>query len=603
MDHPAHDQIIAVKRQPGNRLGPVRHVRAEFTGARGGAGPLTAGQARALSWVADTTQPTRMIDWILGLPPGAVLDDVIAAWRVLMARHEALRTSYPPGPKPVQRVWRSGELVIDVYEAGPQPAEIWPDLTAELARRLRSTEFDVTTELPVRVGVALANGVPRSAVVVLSHVAVDFGSMELLGREFSALAANPASADLPPAGHQPLDRAADERSPRGRSRADAALRSWRHQLERMPQCLYAVPYGAGSYRPEPAEFELRSAAGALALRHIAARTGATKSTAVLAALGAVLSWRTGHDECAFPVVVSNRYGRHLHGYVGPIARSGLLSLAVSGRSFDELVQAAATAMLRAGRSALVDHAELVKAFARAEYDRGIAFRRACVVNDVSVYWARPEAAQALPSATEVKAALRETCFARAEAAGVDELLMIILKQLDGELVICVKTVDVRHVGAQEVRSLLVGLESLLVEAAVGDFSLRRAGEITGLAPLPRPSSWRQVDSCWIELPEVQRLVDDALPGATGQIFAMPDAGGQPALVAYLAASEGCTTPAQAHAACMALLPGDLSARQPGGVRYTAMAPQRYVICDQAPADRSDLAAWQRRPVRADGPGR
>src|SRR3984957_10217322 len=416
VDHPAHDQIIAVKRQPGNRLGPVRHVRAEFTGARGGAGPLTVGQARALSWVADTTQPTRMIDWILGLPPGAVLDDVIAAWRVLMARHEALRTSYPPGPKPVQGVRRSGELVIDVYEAGPQPAEIWPDLTAELARRLRSTEFDVTTELPVRVGGALANGVPRSAVVVLSHVAVDFGSMELLGREFSALAANPASADLPPAGHQPLDRPADERSPRGRSRADAALRSWRHQLERMPQCLYAVPYGAGSYRPEPAEFELRSAAGALALRHIAARTGATKSTAVLAALGAVLSWRTGHDECAFPVVVSNRYGRHLHGYVGPIARSGLLSLAVSGRSFDELVQAAATAMLRAGRSALVDHAELVKAFARAEYDRGIAFRRACVVNDVSVYWARPEAAQALPSATEGKDALRETCFARAEAA-------------------------------------------------------------------------------------------------------------------------------------------------------------------------------------------
>ena len=42
---------------------------------------------------------------------------------------------------------------------------------------------------------------------------------------------------------------------------------------------------------------------------------------------------------------------------------------------------------------------------------------------------------------------------------------------------------------------------------------------------------------------------------------------------------------------------------PGGIRYTAMAPNQYVICAAAPADVRDQAAWRRQTVVAEGDGR
>ena len=50
-----------------------------------------------------------------------------------------------------------------------------------------------------------------------------------------------------------------------------------------------------------------------------------------------------------------------------------------------------------------------------------------------------------------------------------------------------------------------------------------------------------------------------------------------------------------------------SARQSAGsMRYTAMAPARYVICagvPASPADLADPAQWRRQPVLASGDGR
>lgn len=83
----------------------------------------------------------------------------------------------------------------------------------------------------------------------------------------------------------------------------------------------------------------------------------------------------------------------------------------------------------------------------------------------------------------------------------------------------------------------------------------------------------------------------------------PASDGEPVLHAYLTAAGGVITPERAHAACMAALPGDRSPRQPGGIRYTAMAPGRYVICARPPADLADLAAWQCQPALAEGTGR
>jgi hypothetical protein len=146
------------------------------------------------------------------------------------------------------------------------------------------------------------------------------------------------------------------------------------------------------------------------------------------------------------------------------------------------------------------------------------------------------------------------------------------------------------------------MERLLVAAAAADVELRGLAEITGVAPMPRGPGWLRADSCWVELGEAQRLLDDALDVPAARVFRDPAAPGGAALVAYLVPGGGVETPAQAHAACVAELAGHGRPRR-GQPRYTAMAPARYVICARAPLDRSDLTAWRQQPVLAAGTGR
>jgi len=78
--------------------------------------------------------------------------------------------------------------------------------------------------------------------------------------------------------------------------------------------------------------------------------------------------------------------------------------------------------------------------------------------------------------------------------------------------------------------------------------------------------------------DVQRLVDEAVAPAVACVFAAADGR---TLVAYLTSTAAVRAPEQAHARCMEIL-----AHHP-----TAITPRYYVICDTAPSDPSDPAAW------------
>jgi hypothetical protein len=103
-------------------------------------------------------------------------------------------------------------------------------------------------------------------------------------------------------------------------------------------------------------------------------------------------------------------------------------------------------------------------------------------------------------------------------------------------------------------------------------------EVIGLEPLPGTPHRILVDHCWVDVADVQHLVDDAAAPAVTRVFA--SAGGRP-LAAHLTATDAVHTPEQAHARCMAIL-----ARHP-----TAITPRHYVICRTAPSDPADPAAW------------
>ena len=130
----------------------------------------------------------------------------------------------------------------------------------------------------------------------------------------------------------------------------------------------------------------------------------------------------------------------------------------------------------------------------------------------------------------------------------------------------------------ELESVLLAIERLLVAAGHGDVSGARMPGLIGLEPLADTSDRILIDHCWVDIADVQRLMDDAVAPAVAHVFA--SAGDRP-LTAFLAATDAVRTPQQAHARCMAALP-----RHP-----TAITPRHYVICRTAPTDPADPAAW------------
>jgi hypothetical protein len=626
---------------PPVRLTPADRLRVPFAGRRGGDGPLTITQTTTLGWITNPDIPTRMVEWPISLPEGTTLDDIAAALRILLARHESLRTCYPSAPapgtatakpfiilpgEPQQRVLKSGELVIDVYAASEEPADD-AVLFTELTRLLRAREFDLVAGLPLRVAVAVWQDRPRAAVILYSHMAADMAAMVMLDRQFTTLVTDPSSRQVGPAGHQPLDQAREERTARSQRRMDAAVRGWEAAFRNMPQCLYAVPSADPRHDGGVISGWLWSRAGALALPHIAARTGASRQLVVFAAACTMMGWRTGHDTCVLPVLVSNRYQRHLRDYIGCLSLDGITTVDVRAASLDVVVRRAAAAVLRGNHSSLIEGKTLERVARQVEHARGITWTRYCTFNDVSEFFtpaaggdepatgAVAEGGGPATGAAAARRALGQTRFARLPAPGAEEQLMLLfLQQVDGELIMGATSRDANRVPLRELETLLRGTESLLVAAALGDVELSRLAEITGVEPVVRGPGWLRVGPSWVELAEVRRLVDDALP-APAAVFAVPEparAGGpgvragQPAdheLVAYLTAGGGIGTPEQAHAACMTTLAGTRSLAPPRGIRYTAMAPGRYVICAAAPADVRDQAAWRRQAVVAEGDGR
>ncbi|HEY2575420.1 MAG TPA: condensation domain-containing protein [Streptosporangiaceae bacterium] len=577
-------------------------LRVSFSGQRGGEGPLTLGQISTLGWVSDETFYTRMIEWPLTLPAGATLDGIVAALQILMVRHESLRTIYPPtAGQPVQRVAESGELIIDVYAAGGEPANT-AVLVMELARRLRSAEFDVTTELPLRAAVATWQGVPRAVVVVYSHMAVDFASMALIDRQFAQLVSDPAHRVAGPLGHQPLDQAAEERSPRGLRRAGAALRSWEAHLRTMPQFMFAMPSADPRHSGGLESGWLWSPAAALALPHVAARTGASGQLAVFAAVCVLLGQRTGHEQCMMLAPASNRYQRHMREYVGTLAQDCIMSIDVQADGLDAVVRRAAAAALRSNRNGLVEIAALDRVITTVESDRGMTYARYCAFNDLSVYLDDPQAHATRPGPAEARRALHRTRFSFFPSPAIEELLLFMLHQVEGEMILGAVTSDANRMPRAEMEALLRGVELLLVEAATSDVDLSLVGEITGIHPVTRGPSWLKIGPTWVDLAEVQRLLADALP-TPADVFALPGPDGNPSLVAYLAATPAIQTPEQAHHQCMSVLAGNRSLTPPHGIRYTALAPTHYVICQTAPPLPRTLPAWQHQPIQAEGPGR
>ncbi|GAA4261674.1 hypothetical protein [Dactylosporangium darangshiense] len=142
------------------------------------------------------------------------------------------------------------------------------------------------------------------------------------------------------------------------------------------------------------------------------------------------------------------------------------------------------------------------------------------------------------------------------------LLRFDLGRADDVVVARVWSGDTGRVTLGEARDLLLALERLLLGAAVQDLDPAGVTAALAVAPLQRPPGWRLIDDCWVDLAEVQRLLDDALGSGVAQLSG-------PDLTAVVL--DGSVTAEEARRRCLALLPG----------RHAAMVPRAFVLARAA----------------------
>src|ERR1700677_3727759 len=559
------------------RLTPMRPVPVEFTGERAGEGPLTLGQLSIYVWLSRMPDHTHAILRVeLPVPAVVSVGDVAEATAVLIARHESLRTTCVPGDQPRQRVAAAGVQLLEVCSLGEgqwEPRDR-PAVAEALVRWLR--ESPDPGRRPVRVVVAVAPGAGDRVIACaagFTHLAVDPAAIEILKRDFAGLLSDPPRQQ---ASHQPLDQAQLEATPAERRRAGVALDYQREQSRRIPHCLYALP-GA---RPsgESLGVGLSSVAAAMAVRRVAARTRTSRPSVVLAAICAVIARRASYPELVFPLISSNRFERHLVNYVGSLAQSTIATVAIGGRSFDELAGHTWTTVMEASRHARYDGTKQAAIDEMIEHERGLRLNWDPLFNSlVPESWSGLTAGVGFqPEEIDVALARTELRWHPMPFSGTP--IRFTLNQIDGCLRLDMWSGDTGLVPRAELESVLLAVEALLVAAAHGDVTGGRMPGLIGLEPLAGAPGRILVDHCWVDVADVQRLVDEALAPAVARVFA--SAGGRPP-GAYLGVARSVRTPEQAHARCMAVL-----AHHP-----TAITPRHYVICRTAASDPPDPAAW------------
>jgi hypothetical protein len=581
---------IGQRRRRRVRLTPMRSIPVQFTGDRASEGPLTLGQLCVYVWVSNSPDHIyALLCAELPVPTMVSVDDVAETTAMLIARHESLRTSYVPGEQPRQQVAAAGVQMLEVCSLGEGQ---WgprdrPAVAEALIRWLR--ESPDPARCPVRVAVAITPDAGDRVIACaagFTHLAMDHGAIEILKRDFAGLLGDPARRRECRTGHQPLDQAELEATPTERQRADAALEYLREPSRRIPRCMYALPGARTS--GESLAVELSSAAAAMAVHRVATRTRTSRSSIALAAICAVLARRASYPELVFPLLASNRFERHLVNYVGTLAQSSIATIEVGERSFDELAAHTWTAVLEASRHARYDNVKRDAMDRQIEHERGLLFNYDPLFNSlVPESWSGPTGGVGFkPEEIDVALARTELRWHPMPSGGTP--IRFTLNQIGGCLQLDAWSSDTGLVPRAELESVLLAVERLLVAAAPGDVAASRMPGLIGLEPIAGTPDQILVDHCWIDVADVQRLVDEAVAPATARVFA--SAGGCQ-LVAYLAATDAVRTPEQAHARCMAVL-----AHHP-----TAITPRHYVICRSAPSDPADPTAWPA-PV-ATGSGR
>lgn len=593
----------------------MSRLSVHFSGLTERSGPLAFGLANILRSITSEEEQTRDILPMVFEIPDLPADRVLAYLRVLLERHESLRTTYRFEPEPTQHVAGSGELAVEVVEAEGEggsdaateagielsTADATLETAVRTANRLRLPRFELSEAPPLRVAVVTRGGLARHLVWVVSHAAMDAATCEILLREWTALT---AGRPLPEPGPQPLDVVGIEQQSSVRRLTASALGFWRDQLAQVPQAMLPLPAGT---TPEDTGrhpgLRVRSQAAMAHLAAISARTGASSSMIVMAAVNALVCHYSSYPVCVTTSLSGNRVLRQLRDYFGSLSQDALLTVPVpEDGSFDELIRRVRAAALSAYRASWFDPALMWATITDACAERGFNYARDLVFNDMSGLSASTSgdvvargAVTRLPDVwiprDDELVVTDPELAARLEpqpALDIPTRFVVYVYRLDTELDVIMHA-DPRCLDAAALAALGASLLRLLRAAAERDVPLKELAEISTLEPAARGRDWVYTDSCWLERSATRALVAEVLGDRPHLVAFGPDR-----VVCHLAGPADPDLLADLHRRCVAALPG----------RETVMAPHEYVVCATAPvAAPDDPDQWAALPVTLRGTGR
>lgn len=391
------------------------------TGGEPVTAPMAWGQVAiwdVLRWLPPTDTSTHLL-LELPAPPGTTAERAADAVRLLVERHDSLRTLFfeaAEGPR--QRVVPRGMLrarlhpVAAADAAGEAGAAGAADVTdvADVRRavervgaRLRATAFGAT-ELPVRMAVVTDGPHAAAVVLCLSHLALDGWSLAVVRADLTALLTEPET--LPPRAQQPLERAEYEASEPARRGQDRALRYWERAVRELPAAMLEDLRDGGASDPQWARIE--SPALALAAAEHARRVRLSPSLVLQAGVLLLLAVYTGERSAALRTIVATRFRPENQSLVGAFNQNALVHARLGDEPFDAFVHRVGTAATTGYRHTEYEPRSLELLIERIGKERGMRTGGFCFFNDVRFDAGRRPFAPVPRSAREITAALART---------------------------------------------------------------------------------------------------------------------------------------------------------------------------------------------------
>jgi amino acid adenylation domain-containing protein len=301
--------------------------------------PLPLSFAQERLWLVQQMEPespSYNMPVVMRLPGDVDVVALRASVNTIVARHEALRTSFPVADgRPVQVITPSLEIelpVIDASGAGTQERE---DVVRLLAGEQARHVFDLAVAPLVRVCLVKLSPAEHVLLWTMHHIVADGWSMGILLDELTAVyeglrRGQPVA--LPELPLQYADYAVWQREAWSNAALDGQLAHWKRALADLPELDLPTD------RPRPDVQRFRGACETTRLpaelvRGLAALArdeGSTLFGTLLAGFQALLSRYTSQDDIAVGTGIANRNRAELEGLVGFFVNALVMRTSLEG---------------------------------------------------------------------------------------------------------------------------------------------------------------------------------------------------------------------------------------------------------------------------------